>query len=194
VSTTGSHPGLPKNVKKQLAKDIQSAGGIHKFREEHPQTLAKICDKRPLLCGSRGEDVRRKIQNEVTKWSVCDREAHLEKVLLRCKVQTNKSRGSLKKDDSDLDLDDSASEGLGDTGKREEEEEIEQEEEEQQQVAEGSQPPSQMSFPQPEPEPKPEFDVPNDMSVNAKEAVDITENKGLHFVVDCADVEFPFLL
>ena len=64
---------LPQNVEKQLLVDIQASGGIHLFDQGKPQGLNILLDKRTHLFGSRGDTLRRKIQNRITYLRTLDK-------------------------------------------------------------------------------------------------------------------------
>jgi hypothetical protein len=65
---------LPTWIVKQLAEDIEGAGGLDKFDEDKSQGLADLLDyrtidlKEPVCYGQRGSEQRRKISQKVRRW------------------------------------------------------------------------------------------------------------------------------
>jgi hypothetical protein len=60
---------LPVSVQKQLAEDIERAGGLHSFEEGVKQGLTKLLDLGDSECyGARGSALRRKIGQKVFQW------------------------------------------------------------------------------------------------------------------------------
>lgn len=67
-STSSQRQRLPINLQRQLLIDIQSKGGIDKFGLDSQQSLANLCDQRPLLYGPRGDKLRGRIGKKVIRW------------------------------------------------------------------------------------------------------------------------------
>ena len=81
--STKEQAGVPKLVRKQLAKDIYHAGGIDKFDLFETQALYNLLSNPDRDCyGSRGDPIRRKIQNLVySQWKVWEFEKFYKNVL-----------------------------------------------------------------------------------------------------------------
>jgi hypothetical protein len=96
LSTTSIHGGLPLNIQKELAQDIEKAGGIKLLLLNfNDQSLSRLCNAREHVYGRRGEAIRQQIQKKVYRWKAYDQEGiYVDKVLNRLKV---KSIANLKK-------------------------------------------------------------------------------------------------
>lgn len=86
TTSSQSRPGLAKFIIKQLATDIEEAGGIAKFVDRNEQQkshlLMELLDKRPDTFQRRGHKVRNQIQKLVWGWGKKYREnTYSEKVL-----------------------------------------------------------------------------------------------------------------
>lgn len=85
--------GVDHNARKQLALDIQFAGGIQEFDRGEGQMLANILDDpdREDKCSERGHSIRRKIPNLVhSQWKVWDDDStHLKKVIMPHNIPLN---------------------------------------------------------------------------------------------------------
>lgn len=99
VSSTSSRPGIPYHLQKQLAKDIEKAGGIKTFKKgNQSQSLAALCDKRTDLFGKRGSVLRRKIINKVYRWEILNRDGlYTDKILNKFSVKSAATLRSEKK-------------------------------------------------------------------------------------------------
>lgn len=80
-SSSLSSVGLPGHLLKQLALDIEAAGGIVEFDKGKNQGLNHLLDQRNLqlgeVYGQRGSDLRRKISQKVAKWKKLDSTKYL---------------------------------------------------------------------------------------------------------------------
>ena len=91
ASSTASRPGLSFHIQKQLAKDIESNGGIGVFRKQKvSQAVCKFLDKQDNpIYGVRGDPLRSQLQQYIKRWKRLDREGtYAEKVLNRFTVQS----------------------------------------------------------------------------------------------------------
>jgi len=96
-SSTASRPGIPLHIQKQLAADIEAAGGIGAIKADGDtdQAVRKLCDERPEVYGVRGAPLRTKLRKKVYFWRRLDKDGqYVEKVLNRLGV---KSAANLKK-------------------------------------------------------------------------------------------------
>lgn len=86
---------LPGVVLKQLATDIEAAGGIQKFSglNKAPQALASLCNTREDLYGLRGDKLRNKIGKQVHRWVLLHKKGqYVDKVLNRFSVRSAKNK------------------------------------------------------------------------------------------------------
>jgi hypothetical protein len=84
--------GIPKRVLKQLANDIEEAGGIQSFDVGLNQGLNILLDAGDSECyGIRGAAIRRQITNKVAKWKRLS-PSQYEKNLFKLQVQPASSR------------------------------------------------------------------------------------------------------
>lgn len=75
--------GVPVKVRKQLAIDIEAAGGIQDFDKEKRFSLDDILSKKEHIYKDTKHPLRRKIQNLVyTQWKHFPRDKYFEKVLI----------------------------------------------------------------------------------------------------------------
>jgi len=93
LNTSGSRKreSLPLHLQKQLAFDVEQAGGIAEFKrgEETAQTLAKILDLNPELYGNQGDCIRARIRKRVNYWSVKNKKGtYVSEVLNHLGVQS----------------------------------------------------------------------------------------------------------
>ncbi len=91
ASSTASRPGLSFHIQKQLAKDIESNGGIGVFRKQKvSQAVCKFLDKQDNpIYGVRGDPLRSQLQQYIKRWKRLDREGtYAEKVLNKFTVQS----------------------------------------------------------------------------------------------------------
>jgi hypothetical protein len=91
-STSSRRLGIAISVQKQLAQDIEEAGGIKKFVGTElvaKQALSLLCNKRQNIYGERGDRIRTKIHKKVYSWKVylLDGTYH-DRVLNRLGVQS----------------------------------------------------------------------------------------------------------
>jgi hypothetical protein len=112
LSTTSIHGGLPLNIQKELAQDIEKAGGIKLlFAKDH--FLDRLCNEREDVYGRRGQSIRQQIQKKVYRWKAYDQEGtYVDKVLNRLKV---KSTANLKKSAKKLQFQQEDDAGLSDS-------------------------------------------------------------------------------
>ena len=74
ASSTSTYNPLPCWAKKQLAQDLEGAGGLRGFDKGKTQALKEICDYRtytleqPEFYGKSGSKLRRQVSQKVTKW------------------------------------------------------------------------------------------------------------------------------
>ena len=87
------YQGVPLNVQKQLAQDIEQAGGIEAFANKTSQLaasnqlLCNLCNARESIFGKRGDPIRRRIINLVYTWKEFSRQGtYVQKVLHRLGV------------------------------------------------------------------------------------------------------------
>jgi hypothetical protein len=97
-SSTASSRGIPLHIQKQLAFDIEAAGGIAAFKadpEGTEQAVSKLCEARSEIYGARGGPLREKIRKKVWYWRQLHKKGqYIEKVLNNFGV---KSAANLKK-------------------------------------------------------------------------------------------------
>jgi hypothetical protein len=87
-STTSTHGGLPLNIQKELAQDIEKAGGI-KYLHPNDHSLSRLCNTREDVYGRRGQPIRQQIQKKVYRWKAYDIQGiYKDKVLNRLKVKS----------------------------------------------------------------------------------------------------------
>jgi hypothetical protein len=88
VSST-DRKGLPSFLQKQLAIDIEKAGGIKNLAETNTHVLHSIVDQRPDIYGRPGDPRRGQIQKKVWTWKQLHKEGkYIEKVLNRFQVKS----------------------------------------------------------------------------------------------------------
>lgn len=103
--STGSRPGLPDHLLKQLLTDIEGDGGIGTFinkanRRSVEQKLSRLCDNNEDLYGKKGQYLRSQIQKKVYRWKVKYEEGVYEsEVLNKYRVL---SAANLKKKEAEL--------------------------------------------------------------------------------------------
>lgn len=81
--------GVDHSVRKQLALDIQFAGGIQDFDKGDGQSLARILNNPDRVdeYGPRGSPIRRQISNLVySQWKVWDPATYLKKVIIAYQI------------------------------------------------------------------------------------------------------------
>ena len=110
-SSTSSRPGLPLTTQKQLAEDIEEAGGILKFKKGSEHALsnlldAKAAERQDGIYGLRGDHdgVRDRIRKYVWRWRRLQKKGeYAEKILNKHKVQSfaNRKKGAKSKDKED---------------------------------------------------------------------------------------------
>ena len=114
-SSTASRPGIPLHIQKQLASDIEAAGGIAAFKPDPrgtEQAVSKLCDERIEVYGARGGKLREKIRKKVWYWRKLHQDGkYAEQVLNRLGV---KSAANLKKAAKKSTLSPSSSSDLSD--------------------------------------------------------------------------------
>ena len=111
ISSRGS---IPKRVLKQVAEDIEKAGGLKDFDAGVDQALSIILDGGDPECyGHRGDEIRRQLSQKVTQWKSLPHEKYL-RILYKLevtpaalrkkseitKVVNNKKRREKKKDNT----------------------------------------------------------------------------------------------
>lgn len=79
ASSNNSRTHLPKFIQKQLAIDIEKAGGIDACGNGNGFKLLKLCDKRVdgdgnYFYGSQSSSLRRKVQKKVDRWKELSRD------------------------------------------------------------------------------------------------------------------------
>ena len=89
--TTKEERGVPKYVRKQLARDIHQKGGIQEFDRQEPQGLDKLLNNpNRTEYGERGDPLRKQIANLVTnQWKVWPTEKYYDKVVIPFVIQDN---------------------------------------------------------------------------------------------------------
>jgi hypothetical protein len=94
ISSTDGKRGLSENLQKQLATDIEKAGGIKNLSDNSGQRLARILDLRPDVYGKRGVDPKKdnkrtQIQKKVWCWKQLEKQGtHCQIVLNRLQVKS----------------------------------------------------------------------------------------------------------
>jgi hypothetical protein len=85
---------IPLYIKKQLADDIETLGGIGNIfqRGKTKHSLSELLDHREDIYGVRGSDVRLKIRNLVVYWGRLPYTEYSNKVLFKFKIQSYKER------------------------------------------------------------------------------------------------------
>jgi hypothetical protein len=87
-SASSQRSGLPIFIQKQLAQDIEEAGGIKVFKENSSQLLSVLCNENEDVYGKRGDPIRSKITKKVLGWKQLDQGSYVEKVLNRLQVKS----------------------------------------------------------------------------------------------------------
>ena len=87
-SASSQRSGLPIFVQKQLAQDIEEAGGIKVFKENTRYLLSALCNENEDVYGKRGDTIRRKISKKVTTWKLLNEAGYVDKVLNRLRVKS----------------------------------------------------------------------------------------------------------
>jgi hypothetical protein len=87
-SASSQRSGLPIFVQKQLAQDIEEAGGIKVFKENSSHLLSGLCNDNEDVYGKRGDPIRRKITKKVTTWKLLNEAGYVDKVLNRLGVKS----------------------------------------------------------------------------------------------------------
>jgi hypothetical protein len=102
ISSSRSRAGLSLHIQKQLARDIEAAGGIKVFAgKEHK--LCELLNNREELYGRRADPIRTAISKKVYRWQILENDGrYVEKVLNRFKIssyaiQQAQDREKLKK-------------------------------------------------------------------------------------------------
>jgi hypothetical protein len=134
-STDGQHrAGLPLFLQKQLAIDIEKAGGIKNLTTETvTHTLCRLLDQRPDVYGKQGDSKRSQIQKKVWSWKQLHKEGkYIEKVLNRFQVKSfdtlqfeerNRKKNPRKRGDDETSISSSSSdsaESISVSGNKEE--------------------------------------------------------------------------
>jgi hypothetical protein len=78
---------LPIFTQKQLAQDIDEAGGIKVFKNSK-QPLSILCNNNEDVYGKRGDSIRAKITKKVIAWKALDEAEYIYKVLNRLQVKS----------------------------------------------------------------------------------------------------------
>jgi hypothetical protein len=81
TGTVGRSRGLPHHICKELANDIEAAGGIHNFDRWNSRACEQLCNTKPLSYGASNSALRRQIQNKVAYWKSFSKSQYKEKVL-----------------------------------------------------------------------------------------------------------------
>jgi hypothetical protein len=88
-SASSQRAALPIFIQKQLAQDIEAAGGIKHFKNENSfQLVSALCNENEDIYGRRGNSIRTKITKKVLAWKRFDEEAYACKVLNRFQVKS----------------------------------------------------------------------------------------------------------
>ena len=88
VSSSRSRAELSLSIQKQLAIDIEAAGGIKTF-DGSDQKLCHILTNREDIYRKRADPIRNDIRKEVYRWQILEREGrYVEKVLNRLEVKS----------------------------------------------------------------------------------------------------------
>ena len=94
-STTSSRPGIPLRIQKQLARDIESSGGIKGFKsKDDPQPIRELLDRKESerqdgVYGRVGDPIRTQIRKKVWRWSKLDQEGkYVEQILGPWNIKT----------------------------------------------------------------------------------------------------------
>ncbi len=117
ASSTASRPGLSFHIQKQLAKDIESNGGIGVFRKQKvSQAVCKFLDKQDNpIYGVRGDPLRSQLQQYIKRWKRLDREGtYAEKVLNRFTVQSAANQRAAERNKTEKQSKESSSSSSGD--------------------------------------------------------------------------------
>ena len=89
VSSSRSRAGLSLHMQKQLARDIEAAGGIKVFIGKGEHKLCELLNKREELYGKRADPIRSIIGKKVCRWQLLENQGqHVEKVLNRFKISS----------------------------------------------------------------------------------------------------------
>jgi hypothetical protein len=105
---------LPLNIQKELAQDIERAGGI-KLLSANEQSLSHLCNSREDIYGRRGHPLRQQIQKKVYRWKGLDQSnQYVDRVLNRLGVKSTENlkqaeKKNLPLDKADEDVSDSES-------------------------------------------------------------------------------------
>jgi hypothetical protein len=87
-SASSQRSGLPIFIQKQLAQDIEEAGGIQAFKGKSSQLLSTLCNANEDVYGKRGDPVRKKITKKVAAWKYLDETEYADKVLNRLQIKS----------------------------------------------------------------------------------------------------------
>ena len=85
-ASNSTRSNLPKWVEKQLAEDIEAAGGLRIFDKGKTQGLSELLDHRaitleePEVFGLRGSDLRLKVRSKVNRWKQWDDKKYFAKL------------------------------------------------------------------------------------------------------------------
>ncbi len=105
---------LPLNIQKELAQDIERAGGI-KLLSANEQSLSHLCNSREDIYGRRGHPLRQQIKKKVYRWKGLDQSnQYVDRVLNRLGVKSTENlkqaeKKNLPLDKADEDVSDSES-------------------------------------------------------------------------------------
>ena len=95
TSTTSSRPGLPLAIQKQLARDIESSGGIKGFKnKDDPQPIRQLLESKEAerqdgIYGRVGDPIRTQIRKKIWRWTKLDeRGKYVEEILNPWKIKT----------------------------------------------------------------------------------------------------------
>jgi hypothetical protein len=92
-SASSLRSALPIFIQKQLAQDIEEAGGIKVFKENSGgtanQLLSGLCNDNKDIYGKRGDKIRARITKKVITWKGLDKAEYIDKVLNRLGVKSS---------------------------------------------------------------------------------------------------------
>jgi hypothetical protein len=86
-SASSVRAALPIFTQKQLAQDIEEAGGIKVFKNSK-QPLSILCNNNEDVYGKRGDPIRAKITKKVVIWKAFSEAEYVDKVLNRLRVKS----------------------------------------------------------------------------------------------------------
>jgi hypothetical protein len=75
--------GVPENIKKQFAEDLEANGGLHHFKGRDNQHLARLLDSNTDFYGERGERnlLHKQLRSLLNYWLSFDKDTYVARIL-----------------------------------------------------------------------------------------------------------------